>query len=109
MTEKFNVLNKVEALQKEIDRLEGIVGDHSNALSYLNNCKNGREQTFAYTNQQVPEQKFSATAKVNGKEIKILIEESTLKSLIENHEVLDKLHSARKRMKNIEDFLGEEV
>ena len=101
------VVSRVQSLQKEIERLEGIVGDHSSVMSYLNKCECDREKTFAFTNQQTPEQKFPATVKVDGKEIKIVIEESTLKNILDNHKVLDKLYEARTRMRNIKEFLDE--
>lgn len=100
------LVSRIQALQDEIDRLENLVGDYNEALSYLSECKFEREKTYAYTQQQTEEQKFCATVNVNGLSLDILIKETPLKHILENNEILDKLHSAKARMQNIENFLN---
>jgi len=97
---------KLQQLQEEINTLEKEVGDVQKVLSYLEECKRGREQTFAYTNNYPDEQEFKFTGKIEGVEISVMINESTLWMWLEDNPKVEQLKQAKIKMKKVEDLLG---
>lgn len=95
---------KLQQLQEELNTLEKEVGD---VQEVLNECRRGRDQTFAYTNNYPDEQEFQFTGKVNGVEISVMINESTLVSWLDSNPKVDELRQARVKMKKVEELLGD--
>lgn len=101
------MINKLQQLQDKHDKLEKEVGDVQEVIVYLIQCKNGRHQTFAYTDKMPEEQTFEFKDEIDGKEVSVHLTETSVSKLLEDNPKVDELRKVKAKIKKIEDLLEE--
>lgn len=106
--EGVSMIDKLQQLQEEHDKLEQEVGDIQYVLKYLSKCEDIRKECFAHTNRMDSQQEFMFTGMVDGKTINVMLSESVLERALSKNSKIDGLNKIKVKIGKIKLLLEEE-